>query len=344
MESCRKYLYKYAVLIIYVTTSFFIFQMKNLHFQTPMVYTLAICMTTVSNVFESKDEMKIYLTISSLGCLIVIGFNSNNIIFFMLYLTLIITWPLLIFIMVKSKFEVEDSLEKSKKFLEEVFNASIEPTALMDKTKGIIIDCSDMIIENLKLDNKSDLIGKDLHYINEKYLNSSIDSQLIDGIFIKTDFDVNIPVTDLNGEKQYKIKIKSFEIGEDSYCIISFIDKTKEVIYNQKIFELAFIDELTNLSNRRKALKDLDELVNDSNPKNDKFAILFIDIDKFKEINDAYGHDVGDVTLQIASRRLENSVDSKDYVSRIGGDEFMIILKDMQSKEQNRLILLQIEL
>ncbi len=195
-----------------------------------------------------------------------------------------------------------------------------------------------MIVENLNLDNNSDLIGKDMYYINDEYLNSSIDLKVIEDVFNKPDFYINIPIIDLNGEKQYKIKVKSFKVGNDSYCIISFIDKTKELIYNQKIFELVFTDELTKLSNRRKVLKDLDELVNTADPKNDKFAMLFIDIDKFKDINDTYGHDIGDITLKIVASRLKNSVDSKDCVSRIGGDEFMIILKDMQRKGQINVI------
>jgi len=63
--------------------------------------------------------------------------------------------------------------------------------------------------------------------------------------------------------------------------------------------------------------------------KEEKFAILFIDLDDFKNANDTYGHEAGDNILKTVAVRLKNNIRSKDIVSRIGGDEFIVIIRDL---------------
>ncbi|MEC2076339.1 GGDEF domain-containing protein [Metabacillus fastidiosus] len=91
---------------------------------------------------------------------------------------------------------------------------------------------------------------------------------------------------------------------------------------NEKLENLSLIDELTGLFNRRGFLK-LSEQAILNNPKS---ICLFIDLDKFKFINDKYGHDIGDELLKIIAERLNNCVLEGDIVGRIGGDEFVCLL------------------
>jgi len=107
----------------------------------------------------------------------------------------------------------------------------------------------------------------------------------------------------------------------------------------EKFKKKAYVDNLTNLYNRL-GLKDR---FNDIKYKYDKLALLFIDLDHFKEINDSLGHEVGDELLKVIATRLRKSVKARDIVSRFGGDEFIILFsynneKDIE-KVANRILI-----
>ncbi|OUR66797.1 hypothetical protein A9Q73_06620 [Bermanella sp. 47_1433_sub80_T6] len=94
---------------------------------------------------------------------------------------------------------------------------------------------------------------------------------------------------------------------------------------------LAFFDPLTGLSNRRLFIDRLEKAVSESRRRSTFIALLFIDLDQFKRINDSLGHEAGDQLLVEIARRLETSVRESDTVSRIGGDEFTVLLSDIDS-------------
>lgn len=98
-----------------------------------------------------------------------------------------------------------------------------------------------------------------------------------------------------------------------------------------KLIHLAHHDTLTGLSNRALFLDRLSQAIKNANRRKEKFALLFIDLDYFKEVNDAYGHDVGDSYLKKVAQILENNIRQTDSVSRIGGDEFTMILNNFSS-------------
>jgi diguanylate cyclase (GGDEF)-like protein len=92
---------------------------------------------------------------------------------------------------------------------------------------------------------------------------------------------------------------------------------------------LAFYDQLTNLPNRRLLLDRLQQAFTSSNRSRRKGALLFIDLDNFKTLNDTLGHDIGDLLLQQVAERLESCVREGDTVARLGGDEFVILLENL---------------
>lgn len=99
--------------------------------------------------------------------------------------------------------------------------------------------------------------------------------------------------------------------------------------YEGRIWRQANFDALTELSNRNLFLDRLTQALGHAQREQHQLALLFIDLDHFKDINDTRGHDVGDRLLQEAARRLQASVRESDTVSRLGGDEFTVILDDM---------------
>lgn len=96
----------------------------------------------------------------------------------------------------------------------------------------------------------------------------------------------------------------------------------------------ALHDPLTMLANRRKLDIELDQLSRESRSERQRFSILHLDLDRFKQINDTLGHAAGDAMLAHTSRVLMRNVRRDDLVARIGGDEFVILVKDGDSSEQ----------
>jgi diguanylate cyclase (GGDEF)-like protein/PAS domain S-box-containing protein len=94
----------------------------------------------------------------------------------------------------------------------------------------------------------------------------------------------------------------------------------------QKLEQLASFDALTGLPNRRLLNDRLDQTVRRMQRRNDRLAVMFIDLDGFKNVNDSYGHAIGDLALQAVASRLQKCVRSSDSVGRLGGDEFAIVL------------------
>ncbi len=116
-----------------------------------------------------------------------------------------------------------------------------------------------------------------------------------------------------------------------AFIILVFLIRTyANIVKNrQKIYYLAYHDTLTNLPNRTEFERYTASLIERCQKEDCKFAILFVDLDRFKVINDTLGHDIGDQMLVILSQRISSVLNAQSLLSRIGGDEFVVILHDM---------------
>lgn len=112
--------------------------------------------------------------------------------------------------------------------------------------------------------------------------------------------------------------------------VIRDISERKEA--EERILFLANNDPLTKLSNRRHIIEELNKLIKISNKNHSKFALLFFDIDKFKIYNDKYGHDAGDFVLKTIAKKIKQVIDKNDFAGRFGGDEFVIVRKNINDK------------
>lgn len=107
-------------------------------------------------------------------------------------------------------------------------------------------------------------------------------------------------------------------------------DVTAQKKSQQEIYDLAFLDPLTQLSNRRLLLDRLQHALATTARNGRKGALLFIDLDHFKMLNDTLGHDKGDLLLQEVAQRIAGCVRECDTVARLGGDEYVVMLEDLE--------------
>ncbi len=106
----------------------------------------------------------------------------------------------------------------------------------------------------------------------------------------------------------------------------------------RQLHELARVDALTGLPNRRRFLEKLDEALARSPRAQRPMALMYLDIDHFKAINDTRGHGVGDAVLQEFAQRLRAAVRATDTVARLAGDEFVIIIEGLNAREEASLV------
>jgi len=121
---------------------------------------------------------------------------------------------------------------------------------------------------------------------------------------------------------------------EGETVIISTLrDVTLQRSNEKSLLKLAYHDPLTNLPNRLLVMESLSQDVARSHRYEQKLGVCFIDLDGFKQVNDAYGHDVGDELLLEVARKLRNCARESDTIGRLGGDEFVIVFSDVGSAE-----------
>ena len=106
--------------------------------------------------------------------------------------------------------------------------------------------------------------------------------------------------------------------------IVRDVDRQKE--YEKNLIYLAYHDALTGLKNRKAFYEQLREALYHAKRYGTELALIYVDIDKFKKVNDTLGHEIGDVLLLEIRDRLQNTLRKTDFISRIGGDEFVVLV------------------
>ena len=117
--------------------------------------------------------------------------------------------------------------------------------------------------------------------------------------------------------------------------VSAIMDITERKKYEQEILKLAHYDLLTGLPNRMLFKEYIFQAINRSKRTNEYHALLFIDLDNFKMVNDTVGHNIGDQVLIETAKRLKKSIRKNDVVARLGGDEFVILLETNEEEKEN---------
>jgi GGDEF domain-containing protein len=126
---------------------------------------------------------------------------------------------------------------------------------------------------------------------------------------------------------------RPIRVGNRNLLLSSSADITEQKAFEDTLFRSAYYDELTGLPTRRVLEHRVNTLLAREDTE-DHFALAFLDVDNFKHINDYYGHGIGDALLVEMARRLAMDLRESDILSRISGDEFMLLLNPVQSEAE----------
>lgn len=169
----------------------------------------------------------------------------------------------------------------------------------------------------------------------------SVISAVDNAVKNKKVYDIEHRIVTPSGKIRYVHEIGDVTFDKDNNplrMIGTVIDVSERKLVDDRIKHLAYYDALTNLPNRTLLMDRLDVLMATSKRNSEKFAVLFIDLDGFKNVNDLYGHKMGDKVLNTIAERFEKITRDMDTIARIGGDEFIALINETQSSNAVKIV------
>jgi diguanylate cyclase (GGDEF)-like protein len=124
------------------------------------------------------------------------------------------------------------------------------------------------------------------------------------------------------------LDVRVVKVGEE--LSVTWRDVTDRIALEQALKQRAATDSLTTLLNREEVFTQMERLLAGDRRRGVELAVLFCDLDHFKEVNDRHGHQAGDAVLQTMARRIRSCLRGSDLAARIGGDELMVVLPGLQ--------------
>lgn len=234
--------------------------------------------------------------------------------------------------------QIQKQLADSKSKLNRLLNHLAEGVYEVD-TSGNCTFVNKSFLSMLGFRNETEVLGKNVHALihhhradGREYPNSDCkiykafranqEVNVTDEVFWRKD-GTPIPV------EYWSVPV--IQYGKLLGATVTFVDISSRKAAEARIETLAFYDPLTNLPNRRLLIDRLEQTLASCKRNEHEGALLFIDLDNFKTVNDTLGHDIGDILLQQVAARLTPCLRMGDTVARLGGDEFVVILKDLNT-------------
>ncbi len=218
-------------------------------------------------------------------------------------------------------------LDANRERFEKIFEYSSDGMFILDM-HGNFVDINRTAYENLGY-NKSEMMEKKLSELDSPEFSDRVPERIKQ---IKTQGKAVFEAAHIRKDGSImpvEVNARVIELGGEKMMLSIVRNITERKAAEDEIRQLAFYDPLTQLPNRRLLQDRLQHAMASSARSGRNGALLFIDLDHFKTLNDTLGHDLGDLLLQEVAKRLQTSVREGDTVARLGGDEFMLILEDL---------------
>jgi diguanylate cyclase (GGDEF)-like protein/PAS domain S-box-containing protein len=210
----------------------------------------------------------------------------------------------------------------------QVFSSSVEAVLMTDR-HGVILDGNEAFFE-ITDQPRSDVLGNHVSILRSGMHSDSFYDAMLQTIAASGRWRGELWVLRKNGESfpclMTVSEVRS-EMGELTGYVGVFSDITSIKENEQRLELLANQDPLTGLSNRTQLSKHLSSRISRARSEHQPFTLMFIDLDHFKDVNDALGHSAGDRLLKLVSKRLTSVLRDNDVLARVGGDEFVAVLQ-----------------
>lgn len=235
------------------------------------------------------------------------------------------------------------TLQKQKEIqLEQssVFYENSNEGIIVTNTKGKIISVNKSFCKITGF-TKDEALGKTPNILNSGIHDKNFYEEMWESLKNNSSWQGEIWNKRKNGEiyPEWLSIAKAFNPKyKEEFFIAIFTDITSLKEADKKLHFYANHDVLTGLANRVQFESHLKNAIHACKRHDSKLALFFIDLDKFKDVNDTYGHSIGDEMLKTVSKRIQQSIREEDFIARLGGDEFVLIIKDV--REYNDMLLL----
>jgi diguanylate cyclase (GGDEF)-like protein/PAS domain S-box-containing protein len=244
--------------------------------------------------------------------------------------------------MVTNLKQIKGELEKSQSQLQAIIHNAMDGIITINEAGDIL--GFNPAAEQIFGYKQYDVLGKNLNLLMPESVRSEhdffIDRYLLTGeakIIGKCSREM-VAVRKNGDEFPMEISASEMNLGGLRYFIGIVRDITERKLAEQKIAHLAQYDYLTDLPNRVLFLDNLEHAVLMAKRNKTKVAVLFLDLDGFKKVNDTFGHSTGDLLLRAVSKRIKDILRESDTVARVGGDEFIFILNEIGTVEHAALM------
>lgn len=235
---------------------------------------------------------------------------------------------------ITERLQAEKKVKESEERYRRLFENAPDGITAID-SRGYIVDCNTVDQSLLGLSHE-EMVGKHI----TTYLSEDSKS-LFSGRFLslgKTGLiEVESTIINKQGD-EIPVWRKSTAIydnkGEFSGAIIHTRDITERKKMESKLKHLAEFDNLTQTPNRKLFSERLKYAIAQAKRHNNRIALLFIDLDEFKQINDNYGHNAGDLLLTAVAARIQQQIRESDCIGRVGGDEFLALLSNIEEVDK----------
>ena len=218
--------------------------------------------------------------------------------------------------------------------LETIFGAIPDLFFLMEEN-GVIIDYYASNNDNLYAPPEQ-FVGKNMADVLPEDVATKFQTHIAKAIYNKTmiSFEYALPMP--NGVVYFEARIGL--LSTYSQVILIIRDITEQYKSAELIRHQAYFDSLTSLPNRFLALDRLSQILIEAQRSDEKAAVFFLDLDDFKKVNDSLGHEIGDKLLIESASRLQQVLRKEDTVGRLGGDEFIVLLRGL-NEHHNALVI-----